>query len=203
MWVRGEAVNDAAGNIIGLWGAAQDITERKRAEEELRENENILNITGQMAKIGGWELYPETMKVTWTAETYRIHEVSKSVKPPLEDAINFWHPEDQPILKKAIQQAIDNGIPYDLELRFITAKGRNLYARTKCNPVLRNGKVVKLQGFFMTSPIASKLRKSAKRSSFNSSRPRRWNLWAGWLAGWPTISTTCWELFWAIRNLHC
>jgi PAS domain S-box-containing protein len=148
MWVRGEAVNDAAGNIIGLWGAAQDITERKRAEEELRENENILNITGQMAKIGGWELYPETMKVTWTAETYRIHEVSKSVKPPLEDAINFWHPEDQPILKKAIQQAIDNGIPYDLELRFITAKGRNLYARTKCNPVLRNGKVLKLQGFF-------------------------------------------------------
>ncbi|MDZ7664364.1 MAG: PAS domain S-box protein [Desulfotignum sp.] len=148
MWVRGEAVNDAAGNIIGLWGAAQDITERKRAEEELRENENILNITGQMAKIGGWELYPETMKVTWTAETYRIHEVSKSIKPPLDDAINFWHPEDQPILRKAIQQAIDNGIPYDLELRFITAKGRNLYARTKCNPVLRNGKVVKLQGFF-------------------------------------------------------
>ncbi|MCA1793444.1 MAG: PAS domain S-box protein, partial [Desulfobacteraceae bacterium] len=148
MWVRGEAVNDAAGNIIGLWGAAQDITERKRAEEELRENENILNITGQMAKIGGWELYPETMKVTWTAETYRIHEVSKSITPPLDDAINFWHPEDQPILRKAIQQALDNGIPYDLELRFITAKGRNLYARTKCNPVLRNGKVVKLQGFF-------------------------------------------------------
>uniref|UniRef100_A0A7C4MPG1 histidine kinase n=1 Tax=Desulfatirhabdium butyrativorans TaxID=340467 RepID=A0A7C4MPG1_9BACT len=127
---------------------ATDITERKRMEEALRENEKLLNIAGQMAKIGGWELYPETMEVRWTDETYRIHEVPKHIKPPLEDAINFYHPEDQPILKKAIQQAFDHGIPYDLELRFITANGRNLYVRTKCNPVLRNGNVIKLQGLF-------------------------------------------------------
>ncbi|MBD3422572.1 MAG: PAS domain S-box protein, partial [Chitinivibrionales bacterium] len=124
------------------------IVEKTLSQEALRENESMLNIAGQMAKIGGWELYPETMEVTWTDETYRIHEVPKNFKPPIEDAINFWHPEDQPILKKAIQQALDNGIPYDLELRFITAKGRNLCARTKCNPILRNGKVIKLQGYF-------------------------------------------------------
>lgn len=35
MWVRGEAVKDKNGNITGLRGAAQDITERKRNEEEL------------------------------------------------------------------------------------------------------------------------------------------------------------------------
>jgi PAS domain S-box-containing protein len=141
-------VKDETGKITAGIVVFLDITERKRAEDALRENENVLNITGQMAKIGGWELYPETMEVTWTDETYRIHEVPKNIKPPLDDAINFWHPEDQPVLRKAIQQALDNGIPYDLELRFITAKGRSLYARTKCNPVLHNGKVIKLQGFF-------------------------------------------------------
>jgi PAS domain S-box-containing protein len=36
MWVRGEAVLDESNKIIGLWGAAQDITERKQAEDELR-----------------------------------------------------------------------------------------------------------------------------------------------------------------------
>ncbi len=36
MWVRGEAVKDENDKIIGLWGAAQDITERKQIEEELR-----------------------------------------------------------------------------------------------------------------------------------------------------------------------
>jgi diguanylate cyclase (GGDEF)-like protein len=35
MWARGEAYKDSNGNIISLWGAAQDITERKKAEEKL------------------------------------------------------------------------------------------------------------------------------------------------------------------------
>lgn len=35
MWMRGEAVKDENDNIIGLWGAAQDITERKQIEREL------------------------------------------------------------------------------------------------------------------------------------------------------------------------
>lgn len=39
MWVRGEANKDPNGNIISLWGAAQDITERKQAEALLKESE--------------------------------------------------------------------------------------------------------------------------------------------------------------------
>jgi len=35
MWVRGETEQDREGKTIGLWGAAQDITERKLAEVEL------------------------------------------------------------------------------------------------------------------------------------------------------------------------
>ncbi|MBI9084464.1 MAG: PAS domain S-box protein [Desulfobacterales bacterium] len=39
MWVRGERVTDSEGSTIGLWGAAQDITERKRTELALKESE--------------------------------------------------------------------------------------------------------------------------------------------------------------------
>ena len=39
MWVRGEAVKDTQGRITSLWGAAQDITERKQTEDSLRESE--------------------------------------------------------------------------------------------------------------------------------------------------------------------
>ncbi|MFO7615377.1 MAG: PAS domain S-box protein [Bacteroidales bacterium] len=46
MWVRGEAETDSEGNIIALWGAAQDITEQKKVEHNLRssneQNQRIL-----------------------------------------------------------------------------------------------------------------------------------------------------------------
>jgi len=42
MWVRGEATRNSEGTITGLWGAAQDITERKRLEHELEaRNEDL------------------------------------------------------------------------------------------------------------------------------------------------------------------
>ena len=42
MWVRGEAEKDSEGKTIGLWGAAQDITERKRNEGKLSLQSEII-----------------------------------------------------------------------------------------------------------------------------------------------------------------
>ncbi len=46
MWVRGEAVKDLSGNITSLWGAAQDITEHKRIQNELYYLGNHDDLTG-------------------------------------------------------------------------------------------------------------------------------------------------------------
>ena len=42
MWVRGEATKDSAGKIVSLWGAAQDITERKKIVQQLQTEEEYL-----------------------------------------------------------------------------------------------------------------------------------------------------------------
>jgi len=39
IWVRGEAVKNVEGKIIGLWGAAQDISSRKETQSALKESE--------------------------------------------------------------------------------------------------------------------------------------------------------------------
>jgi PAS domain S-box-containing protein len=131
-----------------LHGVLHDVTERKQAEAELEETVTMLRETGEMARVGGWKLYPETMRVVWTEETYRIHELPPEHEPPLEEAVNFYHPEDRPILKRAIDRALKYGEPYDLQLRFITAKGRELWVRSVCEPVIEDGKVVLLRGTF-------------------------------------------------------
>jgi signal transduction histidine kinase len=54
IWVRsiGEAVRDASGRIIRLQGAFQDISERKRIAEALRESEERLRQSQKMEAIG-------------------------------------------------------------------------------------------------------------------------------------------------------
>jgi len=124
------------------------LIELKQNEDVLKKSKALLDNTGRMARVGGWELDADTMDVTWTDETYRIHEIPLDHKPPLQEAINFFHPEDRPKLEQAIQRALDHGEPYDMEIRFITAKGKHLWTRTKCDPEMVDGKVVMLKGTF-------------------------------------------------------
>ncbi|MCP4942728.1 MAG: PAS domain S-box protein, partial [Planctomycetaceae bacterium] len=90
----------------------------------------------------------ETLDVTWTEQTYRIHEVPLERKPPLQDAINFYHPDDRDRLSQAIQRALEHGEPYDMERRFITTTGKRLWVRTICSPQVVDGKTIKLIGMF-------------------------------------------------------
>jgi PAS domain S-box-containing protein len=120
----------------------------KKLEQELRKMTDLLKAIGEMAKVGGWELDIETNKVVWSDETYRIHEVSFDFDPSVDDAINFFHPDDRLVLKEAMKNAREKATPYDLLLRLKTAKGNNLITRSICNPFVKEGKVVKLTGTF-------------------------------------------------------
>jgi diguanylate cyclase len=52
MWVRGEASKDSDGNIVSLWGAAQDITKRKLIETQFRESEERFKMLFDKAPLG-------------------------------------------------------------------------------------------------------------------------------------------------------
>jgi PAS domain S-box-containing protein len=122
--------------------------EREQAGKDLSKREDLLESIGRMAKVGGWELDLQSMQMIWTEETYRIHEIDTGICPELDQAIEFYAPEVRPILKEALKNASEEGIPYDLELPFVTSKGNRLWVRAMGNAERLDGKITRLYGSF-------------------------------------------------------
>jgi PAS domain S-box-containing protein len=141
-------IYDDDGNYAGSLAGIQDITERRRAQEALQRSENLLKETQRLARLGGWELYPDTQQVRWTEEVFAIHEVPLDFEPSLETALAFYPAKDRQLLEDAIRLAIERGETWDLELQFQTATGRRLWVRAIGKAECQDGRVVKLSGTF-------------------------------------------------------
>lgn len=142
------SILDPSGSMVGMVLVFRDVTEEYRVRQDLATTAELLERTGEMARIGGWELDLRTMKVFWSQETCRIHEIDDFCAPALEQAINFYTPEARPIIRAAVEASIEHGTPFDLDLPMITAKGRHIYVRAQGSAVVENNKVVKLLGAF-------------------------------------------------------
>ena len=124
----------------------QDITQQKHAADELHKKDALLNITGQTAKVGGWEFDTETMKQTWTDEVFKIHELEKTFDPNVGNGINFYAPESRPVIENAVDRAIQFGEPFDLKLKFITNKGNHRWVHSIGKAYQENGKTKRVVG---------------------------------------------------------
>ncbi len=143
-----DVVRNQEGEVLCSVSIQRDITERKQTEEALLKNRDLLNETGKMAKVGGWEFDTDTFEQTWAEEIYRIHELDMDYQPTVEKGIGFYAPEAAPIISKAVQRTIDYGEPFDLELPFITAKGNHRWVHAIGKAYRKDGKTIKVGGTF-------------------------------------------------------
>lgn len=143
-----------------------DITELKQKEKELIKSDALLKETQAMAKIGGWELDLETGQVSWTDEVFRIYGVAPGSYDPTDIGkdMSFYAPQSRPVLKKAFQNALENGEPYDLELEFVRAGKEQIWVRTMGRPEKKDGKVVRIKGNFIDITDFKHLSQKQERS---------------------------------------
>jgi PAS domain S-box-containing protein len=146
IWVEANSVPcpDPDGGVT--WhGAMTDVTERRRVQQALQDREELLEQTGEIAQIGVWELDPATGRGRWTAEVARIHDLDPTATPALAMGLDFYPGEARGRVEAAVRGALE-GVPYDIEVPFVSATGVQKWVRTSGRPVVRDGKVVMLRG---------------------------------------------------------
>lgn len=152
--IRGEVRHDAQGNILGLRGTVQDITERKRTETELlRHREQLESLVAERtAELRESELRYRTVAdftadwETWRGEDGNYRYVSPAslnitgypAAAFLEDASlieRIIYPDDQSFVLHHLQEHTDHTHPIVLEFRIIRADGEVAWIEHICRSV--------------------------------------------------------------------
>jgi PAS domain S-box-containing protein len=127
----GDPDNEASGKDRRLFGTVQDITERKRAEEELQvlyrelqESEASLEEAQRVAHVGSWVWDLEKNHVTYSDEYYRVFGLAPGNGPiDIATVREMIHPEDRDYVFRTAEEAIRSGTRAECEHRILRPNG--------------------------------------------------------------------------------
>ncbi len=138
---KGKALFNANGQAYRFSGTLQDLSEEKKAFEELHKNEERLNLVIGASELGIWEWHMGTDEIIYSDRYLEIFGMDPNMKHIHGEMINLIHPEDRHIRDSALTTALKTGIlHYEIRLirkdgttHWIEAKGR-VYSDTEHKP---------------------------------------------------------------------
>ena len=144
---RWEMFRDDAGRAVTSRGTCQDITERRRAESEVRASQSLLSMSGRLAQVGAWSVDLPPTRVLWSDTVALIHDETAGITPTIDEAFAYYLPEHVDLVREAFTRCAEGGEPFDIEYDIVTARGRRATVRAIGEAVLDdNGAVRRVQG---------------------------------------------------------
>ncbi|MEB3308696.1 MAG: PAS domain S-box protein [Snowella sp.] len=134
---KGQILYDDDGQPLRMVGIAQDITDRKSAEEHLRETADSLALSLSAAKMGYWSWDAHTDSVIFSERGSEIFGILPNQETTWTAILQQLNPVDRQQAKIAVEQSLRDRCDYDIEYRvirlsdsqeyWVSAKGRARY----------------------------------------------------------------------------
>ncbi|MBA4502557.1 sensor domain-containing protein [Marinobacterium marinum] len=107
-------------------GRRRELEKRTRATNKaLSDSRHQLESAQRIARVGSWRLDQQARQIHCSREMKNILELeSETFEQPLRQAMERIHPDDMERVKRRYADAIDQGMPYDLEHRLLMPDGR-------------------------------------------------------------------------------
>jgi len=117
-------VRDAEGRLIGAASIKRDITERRRAETELRRHQDQLRLAHRAAQVGAWHWDVTTRQLTWDDGLRQLYGLRAD--ETVNDLAGFLarvHPDDRDRVERSFQRALQGGGGLGHEYRIVLSSG--------------------------------------------------------------------------------
>ena len=118
---QGDVKRDTSGRPTLMFGTVQDITDRKRSEQRLRESEAYLAEAQRLSQTGSWAWNPATGDIRyWSEMCYCVLGFDPAGPlPRFEEFFHRIHPDDQAAIRERFEKAIRDKADFELDYRIV------------------------------------------------------------------------------------
>ena len=136
---------DDTGEPAHFLSVIVDVTERKRAEEALKESETRLSIAHAVAGVGSWDLDMVNEEMYWSDQTFEILGLSPAqVAPSASQFLPLIHHEDRADVDATMEATLEDRQDTEMEYRIVRPDGaqRTVVSRALIDTVVNGAPIV-------------------------------------------------------------